>query len=116
MKVLTWRPIFERASTRAGLENVDGLKVTVSDSKSTGAVRVAKSWQTRRKLGRSSSLRWAKRLSRQVSFNQKRRKDELVDKTRLHIGPREPLDIAAYAVNTGCSGAVAHGVSHIDRR
>lgn len=100
MKVLTWRPILERASTRAGLEKVEGLKVVVRDSNRTGAARVAKSWHTRRKLGSSSSSRWAKRLSRHVSFNQKRKKDELVDSTRLQIEPMELLDRIASKINT----------------
>jgi hypothetical protein len=100
---------------RAGLENVEGLKVVVRDANWTGAARVAKSWHTRRKLGRSSSSRLRKRLSRQVSFSQKRRKDELVDSTRLHMEPMELLERDANEVNTLCSSAYARRVSHIDR-
>lgn len=114
VKVLTWRPILARASMRAGLEKVEGLKVVVMDSNSTGAVRVAKSWHTRRKLGRSSSSRWANKLSRHLSFSQKRKNDELVDNTRLQMEPMELLARAGSKVNTGYSGAGAK-VSHIDR-
>lgn len=103
VKVFTWRPILERASMRAGFEKVEGLKVVVIDRNSTGAVRVAKSWHTRRKLGRSSSSRWANKLSRHLSFSQKRKNDELVDKTKLQMEPMELSERAAGKVNTGYS-------------
>ena len=87
VKVLTWRPILERASMRAGLVKVDDLKVVVTDSKSKGAARVDMSWQTRRRLARSSASICSSMLSRHLSFNQNRRKTELVDSTRLHTEP-----------------------------
>jgi len=65
--------------------NVDGLKVTVRFSKRPGAARVEKSWQTRRKLGRSSCSTCASRFSRQLSLSQNLRKAELVERTRLQI-------------------------------
>jgi hypothetical protein len=49
---------------RAGLEKVEVLKVEVIDSKSRGAARDEKSWQTRRMLARSSDSRCSIRLSR----------------------------------------------------
>ena len=64
---------------------VEGLKVTVRDSNRPGAARVEKSWQTRRKLGRSSWSMCASRFSRQLSFSQNLRKAELVDSTRLQM-------------------------------
>jgi hypothetical protein len=68
---------------RAGLVKVDDLKVVVTDSKSKGAARVDMSWQTRRRLARSSASICSSMLSRHLSFNQNRRKTELVDSTRL---------------------------------
>jgi hypothetical protein len=70
---------------RAGLEKVDVLKVEVMDSNSCGAARDEKSWQTRRKLARSSVSRCSSRLSRHESFSQKRKKTELVERTKLHM-------------------------------
>lgn len=81
----------DSASMRAGLVKDDVLKVTVSDSNSRGAALEEVSWQTRRKLERSSGSRCSKRLSRHVSFSQKRKKTELVDRTRLHIEPFERI-------------------------
>lgn len=85
VKVLTWRPILESASTRASFEKVEVLKVVVIDSNNGGAARDEKSWQTRRKLARSSVSRCSSRLSRQWSFSQKRKKTELVERTKLQI-------------------------------
>lgn len=85
VNVLTWRPILDSASMRAGLEKVDVLNVEVMDENNCGAARDEKSWQTRRKLARSSVSRCSSRLSRQSSFSQKRRKTELVERTKLHI-------------------------------
>jgi hypothetical protein len=89
VKVLMWCPILDNASMRAGLENVEVLKVDVIDSNSGGAARDEKSWQTRRRLARSSDSRCSSRLSRHESFSQKRKKTELVERTKLHIEPLE---------------------------
>jgi hypothetical protein len=70
---------------RAGLEKVEVLKVDVIDWNNCGAARDEKSWQTRRKLERSSGSKCSRRLSRQVSFSQNRRKTELVERTKLQM-------------------------------
>lgn len=72
---------------RAGLVKVDDLKVVVTESKRRGAARVDMSWQTRRRLARSSVSICSSMLSRHLSFSQNRRKTELVDSTRLHTDP-----------------------------
>jgi hypothetical protein len=91
VKVLTWRPILDSASMRAGLVKLEVLKVTVIFSKSRGAAFDEKSWHTRRKLERSSGSIWSNTLSRHESFSQKRRKTELVERTKLHIEPLERI-------------------------
>jgi hypothetical protein len=85
VNVLTWRPILDSASMRAGLEKVEVLKVDVRDWNNCGAARDEKSWQTRRKFERSSGSKCSRRLSRQLSFSQNRRKTELVDRTKLQM-------------------------------
>lgn len=70
---------------RAGLENVEVLKVDVMDLNNCGAARDEKSWQTRRKFERSSGSKCSRRLSRQLSFSQNRRKTELVERTKLQM-------------------------------
>jgi hypothetical protein len=91
VKVFTCRPIRDSASTRAGLLKEEVLKVTVIFSNNRGAAFELKSWHTRRKLDRSSGSRWSSTASRDVSFSQKRRKTEEVERTRLHIEPLERI-------------------------
>jgi len=81
----------DSASVRAGLVKEEVLNVSVSDSNNRGAALEEKSWQTRRRLERSSGSRHSSKLSRHVSFSQKRKKTELVDRTRLHIEPLERI-------------------------
>jgi len=64
VKVLTWRPIRDSASMRAGFEKVEALKVEVMVSNRGGAARDEKSWHTRRRLARSSDSMCSSRLSR----------------------------------------------------
>jgi hypothetical protein len=109
VNVFTWRPILESASMRAGFENVEVLKVEVTDSNSCGAARDEKSWQTRRKLARSSDSKWSRRLSRHVSFSQKRKKTELVERTKLQI---ELLERVACYGQYGSTAHCARGVLH----
>jgi hypothetical protein len=94
VKVFTWRPMRDKASMRAGLLKEEGLNVTVMFSKRRGAAFELKSWHTKRSFGRSSDSRWSSTVSRHVSFSQKRRKTEEVERTRLHIEPLERIALA----------------------
>jgi len=94
---------------RAGFEKVDVLKVEVIDSNNWGAARDEKSWQTRRKLARSSGSKYSSRLSRHWSFSQKRKKTELVERTKLQIELFER--VACYCQHLP-EGARRKGVLH----
>lgn len=99
---------------RAGFEKVDVLKVDVTDSNSCGAARDEKSWQTRRKLARSSDSKCPSRLSRHESFSQKRKKTELVERTKLQIELFERVACHCQHVSTmHCARRVLHRPSMV---
>lgn len=87
-----------RAVIRAGLVKVLGLNVTLISSKSDGAARVAKSWQARRRFGRSSLSTCDRKESRHSSDSQNLRNVELVERIRLHTELWE-RDSAAMALS-----------------
>jgi len=82
--------VFTKCATRssaasfAGLEKILDLNVMLTPSKTAGAIRLLKSWHTRRSFTRSSRGTNDKIFVRQTSESQTRMNDGFDEKTRLH--------------------------------